>query len=71
MTETDVKFSELRKGIQHLSEISEEGWVLKWGETPETHFELICKKTSARQVENIDKLLTQAHQEALKKFGDS
>ncbi|MBY0403891.1 MAG: hypothetical protein K2X66_08325 [Cyanobacteria bacterium] len=68
MTGTDVKFSELQKGITHLKEISEEGWVLQWGESPETTFELICKGTSTAQVEGLDKLLTKAHQEAIEKL---
>lgn len=70
MTETDVKISELRKGITHLKEVSEEGWVLQWGESAATQFELICKGTSAAQVENLDRLLTRAHDEALKQFNE-
>jgi hypothetical protein len=68
MTETDVKLSELRKGIHHLTHVNQDGWVLNWGDAPETRFELVCRKASAEQVENIDKLLSKAYQEALQKL---
>jgi hypothetical protein len=64
MTETELKFTELRKSIRHLKEFSEEGWVLQWGDAPQNQFELNCKGTSAAQVEQLDRLLTQAHEKA-------
>jgi hypothetical protein len=65
MTETEVKLNELQQSITHLTGISEDGWVLKWGESPETSFELVCRKANALQVENIDNLISRAHQKAV------
>lgn len=64
MTETEVKLSQLQKSIAHLAGISEDGWVMKWGDSPETVFEIVCRKANALQVEKLDNLLTEGHRKA-------
>ncbi len=68
MTQTEVNLCELQNEITHLTEISEQGWVLRWGDTPETRFEVVCKKANALRVKEIDHLLTRAHEQALKQL---
>ena len=65
MTETEVKLWELQKNIAHLSEISEDGWVLKWGNSPETAFEIVCRGANAVQVERLESALNAGHQKAI------
>jgi hypothetical protein len=65
MTETEVKLSELQKQIAHLAEITQEGWVLKWGDTPQSAFEIVCRKANALQVEKLDFLVSAGHEKAL------
>jgi len=65
MTETEVKLWELQKNIAHLSDISDEGWVLKWGDSPQTAFEIVCRKASAMQVEKLEAALNEGHRKAV------
>lgn len=65
MTETEVKIGQLQKNIAHLAEISEQGWVLKWGDSPQTSFEIVCRKASAMQVEKLEVAISEGHQKAL------
>ncbi len=68
MTGTDVQtqsLNELKKDIAHLHEVSEDGWVLKWGESPETAFEIVCRKVNKLQVEKLEALLNKGHAKAL------
>jgi hypothetical protein len=65
MTETEVKLWELQKNIAHLAEISEEGWVLKWGDSPQNAFEIVCRKASALQVEKLEAALNEGHLKAI------
>lgn len=65
MTETEVQVSQLQKSIAHLTEISAEGWVLKWGDSPETAFELVCRKTNALQVGKLETLVSEGHRKAV------
>lgn len=65
MTETEVKLFQLQKNIAHLSEISDEGWVLKWGDSPQTAFEIVCRKASAMQVEKLESVLNEGHLKAI------
>lgn len=68
MTGTDVKtqsLTELQKDIKHLQQVSEDGWVLKWGESSETAFEIVCRKANKLQVEKLEALLSEGHQKAL------
>lgn len=65
MTETELKLSELQKNIAHLAAVTQEGWVLKWGDTPQSAFEIVCRKANALQVEKLDALISTGHQKAL------
>lgn len=65
MTETEVKLGELQKSIAHLTGISEDGWVLSWGNSPETAFELVCRKVNALQVEKLESIVTEGHRKAI------
>jgi len=65
MTETEVNIGQLQKNIAHLAEISEEGWILKWGDSPQTEFKIVCRKANALQVEKLEALLTDGHRKAL------
>jgi len=68
MTETEVKVSQLQKNIAHLTEISAEGWVLKWGDSPQTSFEIVCRKANALQVGKLETLLSEGHRKAVMGF---
>jgi hypothetical protein len=65
MTETEVKLSQLQKEIAHLAEISEDGWTLKWGDTPTTAFEIVCRKANAMQIASLEALLSEGHDKAV------
>lgn len=65
MTETKVKFSELQQSIAHLTDVTEAGWVLKWGDTPETSLELVCRKANTLQMQRLDALVSEGHRRAL------
>ena len=65
MTETELRLSELQKNIAHLTGFSEEGWVMQWGNTPETVFEIVCRKASAMQVEKLEALVSEGHRQAV------
>ncbi|HEY9744629.1 MAG TPA: hypothetical protein V6C99_00260 [Oculatellaceae cyanobacterium] len=67
MTETEVRLSELRNQITHLSEITQEGWVLKWGESPQSAFEIICRNATPRQMEKLDAIVSEGYRKALVK----
>ena len=67
MTETEVKLSELQKNIVHLVAVTQEGWTLKWGDTPQNVFEIVCRKANTLQVEKLDSLISAGHQKALSK----
>lgn len=65
MTETEVNIGQLQKHIAHLAEISDEGWVLKWGDTPQTEFKIVCRKANALQVEKLETLVSDGHRNAV------
>jgi hypothetical protein len=65
MTETELRLSELQKSIAHLTGISEEGWVMQWGDAPGTVFEIVCRKANALQVERLEALISEGHRKAL------
>ena len=65
MTETEVNIGQLQKSIAHLSEISEEGWTLKWGDSPQTEFQIVCRGANVLQVEKLEALLNDGHRKAL------
>lgn len=65
MTETELRLSEMQKVVGHLTDVSEQGWQLSWGETPDTVFEIVCRKANALQVEKLDNLVTEGHRKAL------
>lgn len=64
MTETELRLNELQKSIAHLTGISEQGWVMEWGETPETAFQIICRGANAMQVEKLETIVSEAHRKA-------
>jgi hypothetical protein len=64
MTKTDIQLDQLKRDIQHLSAVTEEGWELAWGDSDETVFNLVCKGANALQVMDIDRLVTDAHTKA-------
>jgi hypothetical protein len=64
MTETEVKLGELQKSIAHLTHVSQDGWVLQWGETPQTAFEIVCRGANALQVEKLESLINDGHLQA-------
>jgi len=66
MTETEVKLNQLQQNITHLTAVSEEGWVLKWGNTPQTLFEIVCRKANALQVEQLEAVLDEGYTQVLK-----
>ena len=66
MTETEVKLSQLQQNITHLTAVSEEGWVLKWGNTPQTLFEIVCRKANALQVEQLEAVLNEGYSQVIK-----
>jgi len=65
MTETEVKLSQLQQSISHLTAVSEEGWVLQWGNSPQTAFEVVCRKANAMQVEQLETVLNDGYRKAL------
>jgi hypothetical protein len=65
MTETEVKLSQLQQSIAHLTAVSEEGWVLQWGNCPQTQFEVVCRKANALQVERLEAVLNDGYSKAL------
>lgn len=65
MTETEVNVGQLQKTIAHLAEVSAEGWVLKWGDSPQTAFEIVCRKANALQVEKLESVLSDGHRKAV------
>lgn len=65
MTETELKLNELQKSIAHLTAVTQEGWVLKWGDSPQNAFEIVCRKANALQVERLDSLISAGHQKAI------
>ena len=65
MTETEVKLSELQQKLAHLTAVSEEGWLLQWGNTPQTAFEIVCRKANAVQVERLEAVINEGYQKTL------
>ena len=65
MTETEVKLSQLQQNIAHLTAVSEEGWVLQWGNTPQTSFEIVCRKANAIQVGQLEAVLNEGYSKAI------
>lgn len=65
MTETEVKLSQLQQNIAHLTAVSEEGWVLQWGNSPQTSFEVVCRRTNALQVEQLEAVLNDGYRKAI------
>lgn len=65
MTETEVKLNELQKNIVHLAAVTQEGWTLKWGDSPQSAFEIVCRKVNAMQVEKLDSLISAGHRQAV------
>lgn len=65
MTETEVKLGELQKSIPHLAAISQDGWVLQWGDSPETAFEIVCRKANALQVEKLEARISEGYGKAV------
>lgn len=71
MTETEVKLNQLQKNIAHLAEFSDDGWVLKWGDSPQTAFEIVCRKASAIQVQKLESVLDSGYQKATQLFNSA
>lgn len=71
MTETEVKLSQLQKTIAHLAELSDDGWVLKWGDTPQTAFEIVCRKASVAQIQKLEATLDSGYQKATHLFNSA
>lgn len=65
MTQTDVNLGELQKEITNLSGVSENGWVLQWGDAGNPAFEIVCRQANAMQVKNINDRVSAAYEEAL------
>lgn len=65
MTETEVKLGQLQQNIAHLTGISEDGWILQWGETPQTAFEIVCRKANVLQVEKLESLVSDGYRQAV------
>ena len=65
MTQTEVQLRTLQERIAHLAQVSEQGWLLQWGDSADTLFEVECKEANALQIEKLDALLTRAHDQAL------
>jgi hypothetical protein len=68
MTETEVNIGQLQKNIAHLAGISEEGWILQWGNSPQTEFKVVCRKANALQIEKLEAILSDGHRKALSVF---
>jgi len=66
MTETEVKLSQLQQTIAHLTDVSEEGWVLQWGNAPQNVFEIVCRKANTMQIEQLEAVLNDGYRQALK-----
>ena len=67
MTETEVQtesLGELQKELVHLKGVSEDGWVLQWGDSPKTTFEVVARGVNKLQVEKLEALITKAHAQA-------
>ncbi len=71
MTETEVTLNQLQKNIAHLAEFSDDGWVLKWGDSPQTAFEIVCRKASAMQVQKLESTLDSGYQKAAQLFNSA
>lgn len=65
MTETEVKLSQLQQEIAHLTHVSDEGWILQWGENSGTPFEIVCRKANVLQVANLEALLNDGYRKAV------
>lgn len=61
MTETELQLCQLQQNIRHLTEISESGWVLKWGDSSENCFEVVCRKANAIQIQKLEMVLNQGY----------
>jgi len=65
MTRTGIDLNRLQQEIPHLAQVSEDGWLLKWGDSSNTAFEIVCRKANAMQVKNLDDLISRAMPTAL------
>jgi hypothetical protein len=66
--ETEVYSSQLPQSTTHDAALSEQGWVLKWGETDRTVFEVVCRTENALQVAQLKALLSDGHRKAVGQF---
>ena len=63
--ETEVHFSQRQPSIAHVATLSEEGWVLKWGDSDQTIFEVVCRTENTTQVAQLETLLSDGHYKAI------
>lgn len=65
MTEENTITAEGKISSQFFLEQTEEGQLLRWGDSPETTFEIVCKADDAEQLNNFQELLTASYSKAL------
>ena len=65
MTETELHLGELQKSIAHVADVSEDGWLMKWGDSPQNAFEIVYRKANALQVQKLEPLVSEGHRKAV------
>jgi hypothetical protein len=59
------------KNIPHAQLLEDgEGCLLSWDSGLSTQFEVACKTKNPRQIEMLEKLLSQGHEKALMQLGE-
>ncbi|MDX2085116.1 MAG: hypothetical protein SFZ03_06990 [Candidatus Melainabacteria bacterium] len=70
MTQTKITLAELQQNIAHLSDVSDEGYVLSWGHSSGVPFELVCKSDNTDQMARLDVLVSHAYEQAKDHFAN-
>ncbi len=68
MTETRVESKHLSLQIPHLKELSEQGWLLSWGDSKESTFQLLCQGMNLSDVARLEAHMSAAYEKALPFF---
>jgi hypothetical protein len=68
MTEVDAapRFELATEGV--VSELTAEGWLMRWGETPADAFQVLCPKGSPEQLGALQRLISEGHRLARERF---
>ena len=64
MTSIQTNLGELKQQLPHLKEVTDEGWVLSWGDENSPVFEIICPSNTISTLSAVDKRLSEAYEKA-------